>query len=142
MATYDIATIRAALLTLLQTSTKVAFFYDYRNPTIEGYPAIIFDVTNEEGSMLDSINNLRVITFTLWVVTEVKVAGQEAAKDILDAAVKEVINILELKANAELGGTVDWTMPVIGKREEVQSPEGLVMFQEIILKCNIASFIG
>ncbi len=145
MATFDIAQVRSALKTLLTTLTganqKISFVYDYSNPKIEGYPAIIFDVTAEDAQMLDDSNNVRAITFTLWVVNEVAVEGQSGAKDLLDAAVKDVINTLELKSNDTLSGNVDWIMPVIGKRQQVQSPEGLVMYQEIILKCQVSSSI-
>ncbi len=139
--TFDIAAVRAALKALLQTASTLSYVYDYTNPTIEGYPAAIFDVTNEDAVMLDDANNVRTITFTIWVTNEVKVGGQVAAKGYLDAAVKEVINLLELKANDTLSSTVDWIMPVVGRRTQVESPEGLIMYQEIILKCNVSSSI-
>lgn len=141
MATYNPASIRAALKTLLQTASGVAAVYDFMNPNIEGYPAVIFDLDNEDASMLDDANNLRVITFKIWIVVEIPVNGQQAAKDSLDAQTQAVINILELKANDTLSGTVDWIIPVVGKRDQVQSPEGNLMYQELNLKCNIASTI-
>lgn len=143
MATYDIAVIRAALKALLQTLTTVASakVYDYRNSNIEGYPSVIFDLTDEEGAMLDDANNVRTLTFTIWAIVELPVNGEVAAKVSLDAVTKEVVNLLEKKSNADLTGTVDWTMPAIGKRAEAQTPEGNVIYQEILLKCNVASSI-
>lgn len=141
MTSYNITAIRAALKTQLAAISSVQNVYDYMNPKIDGYPAVIFDVTNEDGTMLDDANNLRVITFTIWAVTEVKVLGQSAAKDSLDSVVKDVVNSLEKITNATLAGTADWVMPVIGRRTQVESPEGLVMYQEIMLKVNVASTI-
>ena len=141
--TFDISATRAQLKTLLSTlvgsGQPLAYVYDFANPNIEGYPAVLFDVTNENANTLDDTNNIREITFTIWITQEIQGNGQETAKDILDNAVNQVINILEKKANWTLGNTVDWTIPVVGSRKQYQSPEGLVMVQEIILKTNIAS---
>lgn len=141
MATYDPAAVRAALKALLQTCSTVASanVYDSRKTNIDGYPAIIFDLTNESGTMLDEITNVRVLTFTIWVVVEVSVAGQATAGATLDACVKEVVNLLEKASNAELSGTVDWTMPAVGQRDEVATPEGNTLYQEIKLQCNVSS---
>ena len=141
MATYDPALIRAALKTLLQTCTTIASanVYDSRKTNIEGYPAVIFDLTNEAGVMLDEITNVRVLTFTIWIIVEVSVATQVTAQGTLDACVKEVVNLLEKASNAELGGTVDWTMPAVGQRDEVSTPEGNTLYQEIKLQCNVSS---
>lgn len=141
MATYDPNAIRAQIKTLLQTATELSYVYDYNNPAIEGYPAAIFDITNENATMLDEAANMREITFTIYIAQETKIKGQSAAKTILDNAVKSVINLLENTANVSLGNTVDWTMPVIGRRTQVDSPEGMIMWQEIMLKCNVASTI-
>lgn len=141
MATYDPSAVRAQIKTLLQTVTEVAYVYDYRNTAIDGYPAVIFDMTNEEGTMLDDTNNVRTLTFTLWVICELPVKGENLAKTILDNASKAVINVLEAKANDTLGGTVDWVMPAMGQRQEVQSPNGNQIYQEIRLRCNVASSI-
>lgn len=141
MSTYDPSAIRAQIKTLLQTVTEIAYVYDYRKTAVEGYPAIIFDMTNEEGTMLDDSSNVRVITFTLWIICELPVKGEDLAKTILDNATKAVINVLELKANDTLSGTVDWVMPAMGQRAEVQSPEGNTIYQEIRLRCNVASTI-
>lgn len=142
MATYDISATRAALKTLIQTVTKIANVYDYANPIIDGYPAVILDMTSEDGTMLDDNNNLRVITFTIWLAQETKVLGLQGAKDSLDAATKDLINALELRSNDTLGGTVDWIMPSSGRRLQSQSEEGLIVYQEIILKCNVSSAIS
>ena len=141
MATYDPSAIRAQIKTLLQTSTLVSYVYDYNNPNIEGYPAIIFDITEEDSEMLDENNNTRVITFTLYAVVEIKVAGISVAKTLLDNVVKSVINLVEKRSNDTLSGTVDWVTPVMGRRVESNSPEGSFFSQEMKLRCNVASSI-
>lgn len=141
MSTYDPSAIRAQIKTLLLTVTELSAVYDYRSNLISGYPAVIFDMTNEEGTMLDDSNNMRVITFTLWVICELPVKGEALAKTILDNASKAVLNVLEAKANDTLSGTVDWIMPAMGQRQEVAGPEGNSIYQEIRLRCNVASTI-
>lgn len=141
MATYDIAATRAALKSLLSTIAGIAFIYDYANPDIAGYPAIIFDVSNEDAEMLDEANNVRTIQFSIWILQEIPVAGEQAAKSSLDAIAKAVINALELSANTTLGNTVDWTMPVSGKRQHMPTPQGAAFVQEIMLNAKVASAI-
>jgi hypothetical protein len=141
MTTYNPSAIRAQIKALLQTVTELAVVYDYRSAVLSGYPAVIFDMTNEEGTMLDDSNNVRVLTFTIWIICELPVKGEDLAKTILDDATKAVINILEKKSNDTLSGTVDWVMPALGQRSEVQTPSGNTIYQEVRLRCNVASTI-
>ena len=141
MANYNIASIRAQVKTLLQTATEIANVYDYANPIIAGFPAIIFDVVSEESTMLDEVTNLRVVTFQIWILQEISVLGEQAAKDNLDISVKSIVNLLEKTTNDTLGNTVDWTMPVSGSRKHIQTPQGPSYAQELTLKAQIASSI-
>lgn len=141
MTTYNQTTIRANLKALLQTVTEVAVVYDYRANILSGYPAIIFDMTNEEGTMLDDTSNHRIITYTIWIICELPVKGEELAKTILDNTSNAVLRVLEAKANDTLSGAVDWLMPAMGQRQEVSSAEGNMIYQEIRLRCNIATTV-
>lgn len=141
MATFDINNVRAQIKTLLQTVTELAFVYDYANPDVAGYPCAIFDVSNENSEMLDDSNNLRTMTWTIWILQEISVAGEQTAKTILDAAVKKVINVLEKKSNDTLSNTVDWIMPIVGRRTHVPTPNGAAFMQEVILNAKVASTI-
>lgn len=141
MTTFDIAATRTQLKTLLQTVSGIAFVYDYSNPNIAGFPAVIFDVTNEEAEMLDDSNNLRAITFSIYVLQEITVAGEQTAKAMLDVAAKSVFDTLEKKVNDSLSNTVDWVMPINGRRMHTQTPSGAAFMQEIQLKVKIASTI-
>jgi len=141
MATFDPNAVRVQIKNLLQTVTEIAFVYDYSNPNIEGYPAVIFDVGNEDSEMLDDSSNLRTITFNIWILQEITVKGEQSAKTILDNIVKLVVNILEKKSNETLSNTVDWIMPVMGRRTHIATPEGAAFMQEIVLRAKVASTI-
>lgn len=141
MATFDINAVRTQIKTLLQTATELAFVYDYANPDIAGYPCAIFDVSNENSEMMDDSNNLRTMTWTIWILQEITVKGEAAAKTLLDAAVKNVVNILEKKTNDTLSNTVDWIMPSVGRRSQVPTPQGAAFMQELILQAKVASTI-
>lgn len=145
MATYNPTATRAALKTLLETLTgsgqPIAYVYDYFKPKLDGYPAIVFDIDSEDSKMLDDANNMRVISFKIFVVVEIATGGIAAAKASLDTVTKSVVDLLEKRANAELSSTVDWTMPVMGQRQHTDSPDGAYFSQELVLKCNVASSI-
>ena len=141
MAVYDIGLIRAALKTLLLTVPSIEAVYDYMNPIIAGYPAIIFDLDNEDAQMADDANNQRIITFKIWIACEIPEAGLQAAKGLLDVATRDTINILEKLTNQTLSGACDWMMPVIGVRNQTNSPEGNFFYQELNLKVYVYSSI-
>jgi hypothetical protein len=139
--TYNLQTFRSALKTLLQTVTEVAYVYDRRNPNIEGYPAIIFDITKNQNEMLTNVENLRETTFTIWLIAEVGVAGMANANSYLDNVTKKVVEALEDIDNLSLGGNVDWIMPVEGAREEVSSTQGSAIWQILELRVRVSSSV-
>lgn len=141
MATFDINAVRAQIKALLQTATELAVVYDYANPDVTGYPCAIFDVSNENSEMMDDSNNLRTMTWNIWILQEISVKGEQSAKSSLDAVVKNVVNILEKKSNDTLNNTVDWIMPVVGRRTHVPTPNGAAFMQEVILNAKVASTI-
>lgn len=141
MATFDITAVRAAVKELLETVSELAYVYDYSNPDIAGFPAAIFDVSNEDSEMYDDAGNVRTIQFTIWILQEITVKGEQLAKDNLDVAVKSVVNVLEAKANDTLGNTVDWIMPVIGRRTHITTPQGAAFMQEVLLRAKVYSSI-
>lgn len=138
---YDLSAIRAAIKTLLQQVTELSFVYDRRNPTIEGYPCAIFDITDNRSDIYSNVENERRITFTIWLIQEIGTAGAAVADGILDDATQAVIAKLEDKDNISLSGLVDWIMPTAGKREEVSSPEGSAIWQVLNLEVRITSLI-
>ena len=141
MATYDIGAIRSALKSLLEGVSSVSVVYDFPQAQIASYPAVIFDLENEDAQFLDDANNTRILTFKIWVVCEIPTEGIAAAKDLLDSVTKDVVNVLEKLSNQTLSGNADWLIPVIGKRDQSNSPEGNFFYQELLLKVNVVSSI-
>lgn len=141
MSTYDLSTIRANLKTLLQTVTQISFVYDYLNPNIEGYPAIIFDVSNNNSEMLTDTENLRTITFSVYILCEIAVDGQAGARNLLDVATNSVVTALEKITNMSLSGSVDWMMPTVGPREQIATPNGNAFSQRLDIEMKVSTSI-
>lgn len=138
---FNIGTIRANLKTLLQTVTKIAFVYDYLNPDPEGYPAIVFDVTSNKSDFLTDTENLHDITFSVFILVEIPTQGQQAAKDLLDAATNDVITALEKITNMSLSGSVDWVVPTVGPREQFATQNGMAFSQKLDVVVKISTSI-
>jgi hypothetical protein len=138
---YNLQTIRGNLKTLLTAVTGIANVYDTFETNIAGYPAIIFDISNNESEMLTDSENIRKITFTLYVLAEITIAGRDTAKGLLDTVTQNVITALEDKDNMSLSGSVDWIMPTVGARDEFDSTDGVVFSQKLDIVINVASSI-
>lgn len=138
---YNLATIRGNLKTLLQTVTGIANVYDHYEINPSGFPAIIFDISNNESSMLTDTENVRKITFTAYILVEIQVAGRDQAKGLLDTATQAVVVALEKKDNMSLSGSVDWIMPTVGARDEYAVANGQVFSQRLDVVMNVSSSI-
>ena len=144
---YDTATIRAQIVSLLSALVDgsnhpiFANVYDYPNPNPSGSPSVIMDVTSDDGSFLDNVTNLHVLTFNIWIVQEITVATQDVAVAKLDSASKYAIQALEKLSNASLGGNISWSIPTSGGRKQTQTPDGPAFYKELILKCNVTASI-
>lgn len=138
---YDLSTIRTNLKTLLQTVTEISNVYDYFSADVVGYPAILFDIVNSESEMLTDTENLRTITFDIYILSEIKVEGIANAKRVLDVATKQVVTALEDKDNMSLSGSVDWLMPTEGAREQILLANGQAFSQKLSLQVKASSSI-
>ena len=138
---YNPSAIRAAIKSLLTAVTGIQNVYDKYKSNIAGYPAIVFDQTNDTGEMLDDSNNLHEVTFTAEIYVEVPVEGQDTAVGILDTAINNVITALEKKSNDTLSGTVDWVVPTSGRSTAIETTQGMVFMKEVVIKCKVASTI-
>ena len=142
MTVYNPTAIRAQLKTLLLTVAGVGTnVYDYMNPTPAGYPCIIFDITNEANILLDDSTNQHTITFSIYILAQISVAGEQTAKNLLDAVQQSAITILEKKSNDTLGSTVEWVYPPDGGRKHSPTPDGSAFMKDIQFKVMIASSI-
>lgn len=140
---YNIATIRANLKTLLQTVTEIddANIYDYAEPNISGYPAIVFDIAEQDDEWKTNKDVLRTILFRVYILAEVGIAGLDDAKGILDGATKAVVEALESAANQTLSGAVDWMMPTTGPRSQIQGPSGNLLSQQLDVRVKAMASI-
>ena len=141
MPTYNLASIRAAIKAILVGVSGLAFVYDRRNPSIEGYPCAIMDITGNSNDMLTNIENERKITFTIWLIQEIGVKGAADANTLLDEITRQSVEALEDRDNLTLGGLVDWIMPAEGKREEVSSPQGSAIWQILNLDVRVSTSV-
>lgn len=141
MPTYNLASIRGAIKTILESVTDLAFVYDRRNPVVEGYPCAIMDITGNSNDMLTNVENERKISFTIWLIQEIGIKGTGDANAILDEITREAVEKLENIANVSLGGLVDWIMPAEGKREEVSSPEGSAIWQILNVDVRVTTSV-
>lgn len=132
MATFT--TIRAAIKSKLEGISNLVAVFDTHESDLTGYPSATFDVSESASDFEDNRNNLRTITYKIWIYQETYIKGYDAGSNILDATSDAVITALE--NDFSLGGVVDWCEPTVGPREQVQSPNGLVIRQELILKCK------
>ena len=128
----DYETIRSNLATLLGTITSLAYVYTSREPNVEGYPSAILDLTDLKNEPLTNIENLHQGVFKIFLIQELVVEGGAVnSNQILDGVTQDVVAKLEDRANIGLSGSVDWIEPVVGKREEIQTPQGIAFSQEI-----------
>lgn len=132
MATFS--SIRAKIKALLDGITELAFVADFHDPNLAGFPAATFDVSDEEGEFLTNKENLRVITYQIVLYQEIEVAKLDDAKRILDVVADAVIDAFENDFN--LGGEVDWCLPLAGPRGQFDAANGKVMFQQLSLQCR------
>jgi hypothetical protein len=140
----SIQTIRTNLKTVvsnLVTSTTVSVVYDYFEPNISNYPAIVFDITNNTDDYLTNKENLLKITFSAYIIVEIFENGVEDATRLLDTVTDALIVELRDEDNISLSGAVDWISPVVGPRGQVETPRGMAFQQQLDIVLNVADTI-
>jgi hypothetical protein len=125
----------------LVTSSTVSVVYDYYEPEVASYPAIVFDISNQSDSFLTNRENLLKITFTAYVIVEIYKNQIENATDLLDTVTDSLIVELRKESNMSLSGTVDWISPTIGPRLQVETPRGQAFQQQLDIVINVADSI-
>ncbi len=132
MATF--ISIRAKVKALLDGISDFSFVSDFHDGKITGFPAVTFDISDETSEFLTNKENLRTVTFEIVIQQEVKVAGLDKAKRIVDQA---SLAVMDAFANDfSLGGEVDWCTPLAGPRGQFEGPSGSVFFQQLNLECR------
>jgi hypothetical protein len=124
--------IRQAVQTKLETVSSLAYAYPYLRDVVEGYPSAVFDITNNDNTVLTNCENQREYSWGIYVLQETKNLSTEDAGAILDTVSDEIVNAFE--TDKTLGGLVDWTEPMTGSRDEVDTPQGLCIMQTLVLR--------
>ena len=140
----SISTIRTNLKTVvsnLVTGSTVSVVYDYFEPNVSGFPAIVFDITNNTDDYLTNKENLLKITFSAYIIVEIFQNEVEDATRLLDTVTDALIVELRKEANISLSGAVDWISPVVGPRTQVETPSGMAFQQQLDIVLNVADTI-
>lgn len=140
----SISTIRTnlkAVVSNLVTSSTVSVVYDYFEPNVSGYPAIVFDITNNTDDYLTNKENMLRITFSAYVIVEIFQNEVEDATRLLDTVTDALITELRDEDNISLSGAVDWISPVVGPRQQVETPSGMAFQQQLDIVLNVADII-
>lgn len=125
--------IKAAIVTFLQTSTKVRNIYAYENPKPAGYPAIMVTPFGGDAEFLDTMRNKRRFQFTIRVYQERTEVGAAAAESTITALVDELIAIFEAAGASNLSNTIVFTEPPSVRFGYLQDPDPDCRTAEITL---------
>ena len=131
-----------SVISNLVTSTQIAVVYDYYEPEVSGYPAIVFDITSNTDSFFTNKENLIKIVFTSYILVEVQGKNIETAKTILDNVTDSLIVELRKETNLTLNGYADWITPAVGARTQMETPQGQVYSQQLDITVNATGFVN
>ena len=140
----SIQTIRTNLkgvISNLVTSSVVSVVYDYFEPNLSGYPAVIFDITANSDGFLTNKENMLKITFSAYIIVEIFQNELNNAKNLLDTVTDALIVELRKETNLDLSGSVDWISPVVGPRQQVETPNGQAFSQQLDIVVNVADTV-
>jgi len=132
----DFKSIRAVIKTKLVGISGFAFVADFHDPNITAYPAVTFDIQEEQAEFLTNKENLRTIIYNIVIYQEIKARGIEDAKRIVDERATEVIDAFA--TDFSLGGEVDWCTPLTGPRGQFEATGGAVFFQQLNIECRFS----
>lgn len=141
----NIGTIRTQLKSVIQnlvTSTTIAVVYDYYEPNVSGYPAVLFDITSNSDAFFTNKENMIKIVFTAYILVAIQGQNIETAKDTLDTVTDSLITELRKQTNLTLGGYADWVTPAVGARSEIETPNGQVYSQQLDITVNATGFVN
>jgi len=128
------STIRVKIKSELEEITDIANVFDHHRAELDGYPAITFDVSDQENDFLTNAENIRMFSFLIIIYQETTIKTLDQATDLLDNVADQVMDKFE--SNFSLDGTVVWCNPLVGARQMFETPQGLVVTQQMTLKCN------
>lgn len=137
MATF--ASVFTALDTQLQTlvgtggNDIVQVKYPHK-ADLTGFPAITFDVSDNSSDFLTQSDNVETISFQIAIWQTIKIKGEKAATDILNARTDEVVALLRA-TDGNMAGAVDWSILSPGRRIRVAVGVGDAYVQFLTFQC-------
>lgn len=128
------------LSTLVGTDKPLVALYDYHTFESPWYPYASFEPTAYSGEILDTCNNMRPITFDLYIYQEIIKNGRSTALDILVKSNDKVINLLDKNF------TLDWlvqggVVPIQWDFWQIVWSNWKTLFVNIKIVCNTIDFI-
>ncbi len=141
----NISTIRTQLKSVISnlvTSTQVAVVYDYYEPNVSGYPAVVFDITSNTDAFFTNKENMIKIVFSAYILVEIANDGIKDAKDKLDTVTDALIVELRKQDNLTLGGYADWITPAVGARQQIETPNGNAYSQQLDITVNATGLVN
>lgn len=127
-------TLRAAILTKLQSVSALQFVDDKHHMDLTGYPAATFEPSAHENDFYTNTDNKRLYAFRILVHQEIESGGRDNAIGVLCVAVDAIIAAFD--GDVTLGGAVDFLEAIPSGWGEYKSGQGGVKYAEMILKCS------
>ena len=120
------------------TGQPLAVVYAGHEATLDGYPAVTFDVSQSDENFFSTSQNEDVITYDIFIHVPIV---QDLSLNRTDAAGKlDVLMdtiIAGFREDYNLGGEVAYCKPISTSRGEYQEAAGLVAYAKLVLECHI-----
>lgn len=131
----NISQIRTAIKAKLEGLSTPAIVYDTFILNFEGFPAVMFEPTSLENTILDTCNNLRTYKFSIGIVQEMERIDRGQAMDILIWVFEEVINAFD--DDFTLGGLCEGGVtPLNGNFWVAEMEKWDTIYVDFILECK------
>jgi len=130
------------VITNLVSSTQIAIVYDYYEPNVSGYPAVVFDISSNTDSFFTNKENMIKTVFTAYIIVEIPNDGINDAKNKLDIVTDALITELRKESNLTLGGYADWISPAVGARQQTDTPSGQAFVQQLDITVNTTGLVN
>lgn len=130
----NISQIRTAIKTKLDGLSTPAVVYDVFKLNVEGFPAVMFEPTELENTVLDTCNNLRTYRFGISILQESN-EDKNVPMDILIGVFDQVINAFD--NDFDLWGLCEgWVTPIWGRFWLAETENWSILFVDFTLECK------
>ena len=135
------ATLLPKIQATLEKCLLISKIYNYPIETFEGYPCVYYIPTNFDNNYLSSNENIKGYNFKIFVIQEMKKAGNQVAiNTILAGVVDQIIAQFDEDWNQ---GTLDghriWWALNAGDWGFADEKSGRVVFAELNLTVNLVT---